>query len=136
MPSTLNLRLQASTPSNHLCSTFLSWAPPHFLNQAPPGAQQLTLPDFANVPHLGHVIVLAIVEVIAGVPIEVVISACFISSRLGIGRRDTDGRVACIHTVRDIEPDDRSNIPTLLALELTQADPQSCCLNDVAFANM
>ena len=42
-------------------------APPQFLNQAPPGAQQLTLPDFLNVPHFGHVIVLAIVEVMAGV---------------------------------------------------------------------
>ena len=59
---------------------FLWLTPPQFLNQAPPGAQQLTLPDFANLPHLRHVIVLAIVEVIAGV--------LTISSRSGTGRRD------------------------------------------------
>jgi len=52
-------------------------APPQFLNQAPPGAQQLTLPDFLDVPHFGHFIVLAIVEVMAGVLI--------MSSRSGIG---------------------------------------------------
>ena len=82
----LNLRLQASTPSNHL---YLLPAPPHFLYQAPPGAQQLDLPDFPNMPHFGQVIsllkVMASVLVLTGV----VIGARNISSRPGIGRRDT-----------------------------------------------
>ena len=30
--------------------------PPQFLYQAPPGAQQLTRPDFLNVPHFVHAI--------------------------------------------------------------------------------
>ena len=85
MPLALSLRLQAVTPSNHLWSTFLLRAPPQFLNQAPPGAQQLCLPDFVNVPHLGHVIVLAIVEVMAGVRTDVAIGVLTISSRSGIG---------------------------------------------------
>jgi len=63
-------------------------APPQLLNQAPPGAQQLILPDVANVPHFGHVIAFAIVEVIAGVLTDVVIGLFTISSRSGNGRRD------------------------------------------------
>ena len=58
-------------------------APPQFLNQAPPGAQQLILPDFVNVPHLGHVIVLAIVEVMLGVLTDVANADLTISSRSG-----------------------------------------------------
>ena len=86
MSIALNLRLQAATPSNHLCSTLVLRAPPQFLNQAPPGAQQLCLPDFSNLPHLGHVIVLAIVEMMAGVLTDVVaIGVLTISSRSGIG---------------------------------------------------
>ena len=82
----LNLLLQAATPSNHLWSTFLLRAPPQFLNQAPPGAQQLYLPDFSNVPHLGHVIVLVTVEVTAGsVLTDVAIGVLTISSRSGNG---------------------------------------------------
>ena len=64
---------------------------------------------------MGHVIVLAIVEVIAGVPTDLNIDVCVISSRSGIGRRDTNERVACVHTVRDIEPDEPANILSLLA---------------------
>ena len=90
MPVGSNLRWQAATPSSHLWSTFLLRAPPQFLNQAPPGAQQLFLPDFSNLPHLGHVIGLAIVEVMAGVLTDVVaIGILTINSRSGIGRRDT-----------------------------------------------
>ena len=84
MPLALNLRLQASTPSDHLWSTFMLPAPPHLLNQAPSGAQQLTLPDFLNVPHFGHVIVLGIVEVTAGVR-DVAVVVRNISSRSGNG---------------------------------------------------
>ena len=68
---------------------FLFAAPPHFLNQAPPGAQQLYLPDFLNVPHFGHAIVSAIVEVMLGVLTDVVIADLTISSRSGDGRRET-----------------------------------------------
>ena len=66
---------------------FLLPRPPQFLNQAPPGAQQLTLPDFRNVPHLGHVIVLAIVEVAYGVLTDMAIGVLAMSSRSGIDPR-------------------------------------------------
>ena len=39
-------------PSSHVCSKFSAF--PHFLNPEPPEAQQLGLPDFVLVPHLGH----------------------------------------------------------------------------------
>jgi len=103
------------------------------LYQAPPGAQQLPLPDFLNMPHLGHVIVLAISEVMAGELTAVVISVLAMSSRSGIGLRDTYGRVGTdVQTLRDIDPDESSNMPTLLAFECTQAVRQRCRLNDVA----
>ena len=105
-------------------------APPQFLNQAPPGAQQLTLTDFLNVPHFGHAIALAIVEVIAAT--DGVTGVRTINSRSGIGRRVTSGDVVCVHTVRDIDPGDASNMCSLLAFEWTQATAQSVCLNDVA----
>ena len=54
----MDLHLQASSPSNHLCSAFPLPAPPQFLYQVASGAQQLTLPDFLNVPHFGHIILL------------------------------------------------------------------------------
>ena len=116
--SLVNLRLQASTPLIHLCSTFLFPAPPQFLNQAPPGAQQLTRPDFSNVPHFGHVILLAIVVETAGVLTEVVIDVCTISSRSRSGRRVACLRVARlvagvgtgVHTMSDIDPEEPANI--------------------------
>ena len=86
----LDLRLQAFTPSDHL----LLPSPPQFLNQAPPGAQQLTLPDFRNIPHLRHVItrwpaeVIDGVLVIGGVLTDVLVGVLAMSSRLGVGRRD------------------------------------------------
>ena len=49
-----NLRLQAATPSDHLWAIFLLPTAPQLLNQAPPGAQQLNLPDFFLITHLGH----------------------------------------------------------------------------------
>ena len=82
----MNLRLlQASTPSIQLCSAFSISAPPHFLYQSPPGAQQLTRPDFSNVPHFEHVMVLANVGVMNSGLTEILV----MSSRSGIGRRDT-----------------------------------------------
>ena len=89
MSTSLNLRLQAATPSNHLWSTFLLYPPPQFLNQAPPGAQQLLLPDFVNVPHLEHVVDLVVVEVMLGVLTDVAVAVLTISSRSDNGRRDT-----------------------------------------------
>ena len=46
--------LQALLPSNHVCAVLELSLAPQFLNQAPPGAQQLSLPDFLMVPHLEH----------------------------------------------------------------------------------
>ena len=63
-----NLPLHALVPSSQLWSTSLSSAPPQLPNQAPPGAQQLTLPDLGNVPHVGQVLVTEIVEEMAVVP--------------------------------------------------------------------
>ena len=83
-------------------------------------------------PHFGHVILLAIVEVMDGVLIDMVIA---ISSRsvLGNGRRDTGG----VHTVRDIDPPNEAlNISYLLALDRTQEAPQSFCSNDAVYRNM
>ena len=47
--------LQASTPSIQVYSNLLLAVElPHFGYQAPPGAQQLTRPDFVNLPHFEH----------------------------------------------------------------------------------
>ena len=54
MDSVNNLPLQACMPSPHVWPKLESPTSPHFLNQAPPRAQQLRLPDFLVVPHLGH----------------------------------------------------------------------------------
>ena len=142
----LDLHLQASTPSNHLWPTFLLPAPPQFLYQAPPGAQQLALPDLWNVAHFGHVISFLELEVMAGVLVVtgVLIDTPTISSRPGIGRRDgyrRDGyrrAVVDVHTCDDIDPNAPVNIAFLLAFEWTQAGPHSLCLNDATcqFQNM
>jgi len=80
--------LQAFTPSDHMYSTFFLPTPPQLLNQAPPGAQQLTLPDFRNVPHLGHVLVRSKFEVIEAVLTDVLVGFLAMSSRSGIVWRD------------------------------------------------
>ena len=67
--------------------------PPQSLYQAPPGAQQLSLPDFLNLPHFRHVTALPVVMNIVLALAGVVIDARIISSRSGIGRRDTCFRV-------------------------------------------
>ena len=107
------------------------------MNQAPPGAQQLALPDLRNVAHFGHVIV---VEVTDAALSDVLIDVRTMSSRSGIGRLDTYSRMVCLvvsvaadpHTTREIDPDEPANMPFLLAFELTQAAPQRFCLNDFA----
>jgi len=60
-----------------------------------------------------------------------------------MGRRDTYSRVTAmagasvdVHTVRDIDPGERTNISFLLAVACTQAASQSVCLNDAAPMNM
>ena len=134
----LNLHLQASTPSNHLWSAFLLPAPPHFLNQAPPGARQLALPDFSNVPHFGHASILAIVKARAGVLTDVVIDVLDMSSRSGNGRRDKCyfGMWGDGHLFRDIDPWEPSNIEVLVAFDCTQSTPQSFCSNAAASLNI
>ena len=57
------------------------------------------------------------------------------SSRSGIGRRDTYCRVLgmlVVRTVRDIDPNEPVNMSLLLALEWTQAAPQSLRVNNTA----
>ena len=56
-------------------------SPPQVLNQAPPGAQQLSRPDFRNVPHLGHVIVVAMAAGTDGVLTDVLTDVLATSSR-------------------------------------------------------
>ena len=43
--------MQACVPSNHVCSYLVSPGDPHLSNQDPPGAQQVSLPDFLSTPH-------------------------------------------------------------------------------------
>ena len=43
---------------------------------------------------------------------------------------------ADVHTVSDIDPEEPSNMPFLLALDWNQSVPQSFFLNDTAFKNM
>ena len=57
--------LQACTPSTHVYSVLELRLVPQFLNQAPPGAQQLRLPDFLMVPHLEHMEPIVFVTVVA-----------------------------------------------------------------------
>ena len=95
-------------------------------------------------PHFGHVIVLAVVDGMNNVLAEMVTDFLAMSSRSGIGRRDTYWRVDClvagvateVHTVPDIDPDDPMNISLWLAFDRTQAAPQSFWLNDTASENM
>ena len=65
--------------------------------------------------------------VLAGIAVMngVLIGVLAMSSRSDIGRRDAYSRVACavageetgLHTVRDIDPDEPSNMDILLAFE-------------------
>ena len=94
-------------------------------------------------PHFRHAISLAVVEVKAGVITGVVADILTMSSRSGIGRRETYCSVDSVvngvgvgggQTVDDNDPRDPSKIalPSLLAFEWTQAAPQRICLNDAA----
>ena len=48
--------------------------PPHFLNQAPPMAQQLSRPDLPKVPHFGHVVTIMFADMVAGIEADRVIA--------------------------------------------------------------
>ena len=85
------------------------------MNQAPPGAQQLTRPDFTNVPQFGHT------TIPIGIVSDVITGILDTSNRAGHCRGDDER-----HTVDDIDPDELENMSRLVAFELTQADPQSC----------
>ena len=130
----LNLLLQAFTPSKKLRSAFLLETFPQFLNQAPPGAQQLVLPDVRNVPHFVHTIVSSTAEVVDSVLTDALSGVPTLRSRSIIGRRDTNWREPCtlvvVQAIRDIDPCEPSNISLLLAIDWTQTAPQSFCLND------
>ena len=58
--------LQVWRPSSHVWATFAFSALPQFLYHAPPGAQQLRLPDFLMVPHLEHARLTVVVEPTSG----------------------------------------------------------------------
>ena len=62
-----SLSLHAWTPWYHVCSK-LEPPPPHLLNQAPPGAQQLNLLSlpFLKVPHFEHTDLVTIFDVVVG----------------------------------------------------------------------
>ena len=65
----LTTSLQARTPSTHVCSDLESPLVPQLLNQAPAGAQQLSLPDVLMAAHFGHTEVI-LVAVTASVDIQ------------------------------------------------------------------
>ena len=79
-------------------------------------------------------IVRSVIEVSEGVLSGVLVGFLTMSSRSsGIGQtRCAAGVRSDVHTVRDIDPDESVNMSLLLAIELTQAAPQSFWLNDLA----
>ena len=140
IPSVASLPLQACRPSIHVCSTFALPPLPHILNQVPPGAQQLTLPDFAKVPHWGHVIGDITTDAATVDEVDVVYTACIALFKLVMGVDDklliAVDDVVPVHSVRGIDPGEYTNILFFHAVEWTQELPQSFRLNDSAPQNM
>ena len=66
-------------PSPHEKSKFVSPSSPHLLAQAPPGAQQLSLPDDLMVLHLGHVWATLVVGAAVGAAVGAGITATVIA---------------------------------------------------------
>ena len=73
--------LQAWMPSLHVWSNFVLPAFPQLLNQAPPRAQQLRLPDFLLAPHLTHLLLSFIAGALVFIFISVGICAWEYSTR-------------------------------------------------------
>ena len=93
-------------------------------------------------PHLGHIIVLMIVEAMAGVLTGAFIGFLTISSLTGC-RRDAYWRVASVdsvwadaHFVCEIDPGEPENERSFVAFEFIQAVPQSFWLKDFAAKNI
>ena len=83
-------------PSDHVCSKLVSPVKPHFLFQAPEGAQQLIFPDLLNVAHLGHVAVLTktvLVEVDAGVKVGPTAVVAVVGEAVDVRKADVTGDV-------------------------------------------
>ena len=88
-----NLLVQAWMPSSHVCSNVVSPTSPHCLNQAPPRAQQLNLPDFLVVPHLGQT---SSIIVGIGFAIRGVLMPGRTNFRTQINGETTHHRVMCV----------------------------------------
>ena len=85
-------------------------------------------------PHFGHVIGPAIVDLTAGVLVDLAIGSRDISCLFsGRGRRET---FSGVHIVCDIDPDDPANMFSFFAFEWTQAAPQRARVNDLASMNI
>ena len=110
--SSLNLRLQTSVPSDQLWPTLVSPSAPQFLYQAPPGAQQLTRPDFMNVPQFGH-------NVAANATPDVAFGVFPFCHRASHRSDDEAG-----HAARDIDPEEPTNMAHFDARVSSQAAPQ------------
>ena len=82
--------LQARMPSYHVWRSFALPALPQFLNQEPPRPQQLFLPDFAMVPHLGHA------------ELMVVVVAAGVQYSMGIGQRHKEKNIVTVNERRCI----------------------------------
>ena len=123
----MDLRLQESTSSNQLWATFLLPASPQFLYQAPPGAQQLTRPDFLNAPHLLQIMTDEnMLAVVCDVEIDL-----FATGQCASHRGGDEPHVSC-----GIVPEEPTNMSFFDASEKTQAAPQSLRLKDTALMNM
>ena len=98
--------MQASRPSSHVWSFGTgSSSCPQFLNQAPPEAQQLSLPDLVLMPHLGHAGALVITLVGASIvvveaSVEVVRASVVVvgASVVVVGGSVVVERVAAVET--------------------------------------
>ena len=98
--------MQASKPSIHVCSAVPLL--PQLLNQAPPVAQQLSRPDFSNVPHFEHVIIEEMTD-----PVIVVVVAVVMVGEL-VGAVDT--MVVVIHGVFNGDPDELEDMSPVNAV--------------------
>ena len=107
-------------------------ATPQFLYHAPPGAQQLTRPDFTNVPHSGHAIddviidvatVDVAVEVLVDTPVGLLAGPVVGEMVEAVARVVIDVVYTAFitlfskHNDFDIDPDEPTNISVFRAVE-------------------